>query len=141
MTPEEKYVKEYCDKCVNDTICTERGYVTTCRGFCKEKRMTDEEKYKRHKMWLRNKELEEENETLKKSIRELVEKKTELEKETFKLQGENEQLKNELQDYRFNYDNIKELSKENAELKLQLEEITEDRDNWKQRAIDTYGDC
>lgn len=37
MTPEEKYVKKKCNKCVNDTICTERGYVTTCRGFCKEK--------------------------------------------------------------------------------------------------------
>lgn len=36
-TPEESYVKEYCDRCMNDTICTERGYVTKCIGFCKEK--------------------------------------------------------------------------------------------------------
>lgn len=37
-----------------------------------------------------------------------------------KLVKENEQLKNELQDYQFNYDNIKELSKENKKLKEKL---------------------
>ena len=35
---------------------------------------------------------------------------------------------------------LSELEKENAELKRQLEEITKDRDGWKQFAIDHYGD-
>lgn len=33
------------------------------------------------------------------------------------------------------------LKTENQQLKQQLAAITEDRDKWKQRAIDTYGEC
>lgn len=37
-------------------------------------------------------------------------------------------------------EHYKTIEKENFELKHQLEEMTKDRDGWKQRAIDTYGD-
>lgn len=33
------------------------------------------------------------------------------------------------------------LKVENQQLKQQLAEITKERDKWKQRAIDTYGEC
>lgn len=33
------------------------------------------------------------------------------------------------------------LKTENQQLKQQLAEITKERDKWKQRAIDTYGEC
>lgn len=47
-----------------------------------------------------NGEQRKENEGLKKSIRELVEKKTTIEKEKFKLQGENEKLKLEIEEWK-----------------------------------------
>lgn len=35
---------------------------------------------------------------------------------------------------------IQTLEEENEKLKVQLAKMTEDRDRWKQRAIDTYGE-
>ena len=40
-----------------------------------------------------------------------------------KLVKENAELKKELQDYQFNYDSIKELTEENADLKAQIEKM------------------
>lgn len=69
-------------------------------------------------------------EEMKKSIEELVEKKTALEKRIFELEKENEDLKKEIDCYKSlecHFDEIEEdakaIDKENEELKKQIEQM------------------
>lgn len=62
-------------------------------GLAEGRKEQIEKEFHKHNLYVENK-------RLKQSICELVEKKTELEKETFKLQGEKQKLKQEIEDWK-----------------------------------------